>query len=78
MRRCAAWMIAMLFFTGCVTAGTALAQGAEKDPGWSDTAELTVVFTGGNAESSTLGVKNAPGQDLGSGQPRRRCRGAPR
>ena len=59
MRRCAAWMIAMLFFTGCVTAGTALAQGAEKDPGWSDTAELTVVFTGGNAESSTLGVKNA-------------------
>ena len=28
------------------------------EPGWSGTAELTVVFTGGNAEAQTLGFKN--------------------
>ena len=27
--------------------------------GWSDTAELTLVFTGGNAEATTLGLRNA-------------------
>ena len=41
-----------------VTAAPAWAQDDDAEPGWSDTAELTVVFTGGNAESSTLGVKN--------------------
>ena len=30
----------------------------DADLGWSDTAELTVVFTGGNAEASTLGFNN--------------------
>ena len=28
---------------------------------WSNAAELTMVFTGGNAESSTLGFRNEPG-----------------
>lgn len=36
---------------------TARAQEKE-EPNWSDTAELTLVFTGGNAEASTLGFKN--------------------
>jgi putative salt-induced outer membrane protein YdiY len=30
----------------------------EPELGWSDTAELTMVFTGGNAQSSTLGLRN--------------------
>ena len=38
--------------------GTARAQDEDVELGWSDTAELTVVFTGGNAEASTLGFKN--------------------
>ena len=38
--------------------GTAQAQEDDVAPGWSDTAELTVVFTGGNAEGSTVGFKN--------------------
>lgn len=51
-----------LALTTLVTAGggTALAQedGEDADVGWADAAELTVVFTGGNAEASTLGFKN--------------------
>ena len=31
---------------------------ADEEPGWSDTAELSFVATGGNAESSSLGFKN--------------------
>ena len=40
------------------SAGTARAQEDDEELGWSDTAELTAVFTGGNAEASTLGFKN--------------------
>ena len=49
-----------LFLTTLVVAGvgTALAQDDEPELGWSETAELTVVFTGGNAEASTLGFRN--------------------
>ena len=39
-----------------VVAKTGAAQGARL--GWSDTAELTLVFTGGNAEATTLGLRN--------------------
>ena len=42
--------------------GPAHAQDDDADPGWSDTTELTVVFTGGNAEASTLGFKNELGR----------------
>ena len=41
-----------------VGAGTAWAQDDEPELGWSNAAELTMVFTGGNAESSTLGFRN--------------------
>ena len=34
------------------------AQTEDPELGWSDTAELTFVFTGGNAESGTVGFKN--------------------
>ena len=37
---------------------TAQAQDDGPQLGWADTAELTVVLTGGNAEASTLGFKN--------------------
>ena len=49
-----------LFLTTLVVAGvgTASAQDDEPELGWSETAELTVVFTGGNAEASTLGFRN--------------------
>ena len=49
-----------LFVTSLVVAGvgTASAQDDEPELGWSETAELTVVFTGGNAEASTLGFRN--------------------
>jgi len=39
-----------------VVAKTGAAQGARL--GWADTAELTLVFTGGNAEATTLGLRN--------------------
>ncbi len=50
----------LLFLTTLVVAGvgTASAQDDEPEFGWSETAELTVVFTGGNAEASTLGFRN--------------------
>ena len=38
---------------------TLLAQDDEKQLGWMDVAELTFVMTGGNASSSTFGLKNA-------------------
>jgi len=40
-----------------VATGTAFAQ-ENTELGWSDTAELTLVFTGGNAEASTFGLRN--------------------
>ena len=58
MRRRAVVLIATLALATLVTSGTALAQDEEKEVGWSDTAELTAVFTGGNARASTLGFKN--------------------
>lgn len=53
-------MTVSLALTVLVTAGvgTASAQDDEKELGWSDTAELTAVITGGNSEASTLGFKN--------------------
>ena len=49
-----------LFLTSLVVAGvgTAWAQDDEPELGWSETAELTAVFTGGNSEASTLGFRN--------------------
>jgi len=47
--------LATLVTTGV---GTACAQEDDDALGWSDTTELTVVFTGGNAEGSTVGFKN--------------------
>jgi hypothetical protein len=35
-----------------------LAQDDEREPGWYDQAELSFVLTGGNAEASTLALKN--------------------
>lgn len=37
---------------------TAWAQDDEPELGWANAAELTVVFTGGNAEASTFGLRN--------------------
>lgn len=51
------WMVAA--GTIGAGAGTAWAQDDEKELGWADTAELSVVFTGGNAEANTLGLRNA-------------------
>ena len=53
-------MTVSLALTALVTAGVgnARAQDDVEDLGWSDTAELTVVFAGGNAEASTIGFKN--------------------
>ena len=53
-------MRVLLALTILVTVGvvTAEAQADDEELGWSDTAELTAVFTGGNAEASTLGFKN--------------------
>ena len=62
MTRRLALATAALAFLAVVVAGvgTARAQGDEEpELGWADTAELTLVFTGGNAESSTLGLRNA-------------------
>lgn len=58
--RCVSKITVFLALTILVTTGvgTARAQDDEKELGWSDTAELTVVSTSGNAEGSTLGVKN--------------------
>ena len=39
--------------------GPAWAQDDEKELGWADRAELSLVFTGGNAEASTFGLRNA-------------------
>jgi len=40
------------------TSGSQVSAQDEAPRGWSDVAELTFVFTAGNASSSTLGVKN--------------------
>ena len=60
MTRCVPQRTVSLALTILVTAGvgTARAQDDDVELGWSDTAELTAVFTGGNAEASTLGFKN--------------------
>jgi putative salt-induced outer membrane protein YdiY len=58
MRRRAVVVIATLALATLVTSRAALAQDEETELGWSDTAELTAVFTGGNAEASTFGFKN--------------------
>ena len=60
MTRCVPQTTVSLALTILVTigVGTARAQDDEKEPGWFDTAELTVVSTSGNAESSTVGFKN--------------------
>ena len=50
--------LAAVSFFGMSGPGTAWAQDAEEELGWADTAELTVVFTGGNAKASTLGFRN--------------------
>ena len=57
------WGSPVLALAAATTLGAAeprlaWAQDAEAELGWSDTAELTVVFTGGNAEASTLGFRN--------------------
>ena len=46
-------------FMGAVGVGPAWAQDDEPELGWADTAELSLVFTGGNAEANTFGFKNA-------------------
>jgi len=38
--------------------GPVAAEAQEREKGWTDVAELTMVVTGGNATSSTLGFKN--------------------
>ena len=48
----------VLAILATTSVATVRAQDDEQDRNWSDTAELTVVFTGGNAEASTLGFKN--------------------
>ena len=60
MTRCVPQRTVSLALTILVTAGvgTARAQDDDVELGWSDTAELTAVFTGGNAEASTVGFKN--------------------
>jgi len=60
MTRSVATMTVALALTTLAIAGvgTACAQDDDEDLRWSDTAELTIVFTGGNAEASTLGFKN--------------------
>ena len=50
--------LAAMTILGVTSLGTAWAQDEEEELGWSETAELTVVFTGGNAEASTLGLRN--------------------
>ena len=47
--------LAVLATTGV---GRVWAQEEGEEVGWSDAAELTAVFTGGNAEASTLGLRN--------------------
>lgn len=49
----------VLVVLGSAGANRAWAQADEPELGWSNAAELTVVFSGGNADSSTLGFKNA-------------------
>lgn len=41
-----------------VLAATAPAAAAEREPGWSDVAEFSLVVTSGNSETETLGFKN--------------------
>jgi len=48
----------VLAILATTSVATVCAQEDDEEPGWSDTAELTAVFTGGNAEASTLGFKN--------------------
>ena len=60
MMRCVPKMTVFLALTFLVTTGVgpARAQDNAQELGWSEVAELTVVSTSGNAESSTLGIKN--------------------
>ena len=60
MTRAVPQLVVFLVLTILVTTrvGMVHAQDDEKDLGWFDTAELTVVSTSGNARSSTVGFKN--------------------
>ena len=49
---------ALVAVTGLLTTVSAGAQEEEAKKAWSDTAELSLVATGGNSESRTLGFKN--------------------
>ena len=60
MTRAVSPLTVFLALTILVTTGVEMvyAQDDEQDLGWFDTAELTVVSTSGNANSSTVGFKN--------------------
>ena len=49
--------LAVLFSSTAAT-GAAAGQAEERELGWSDTAELTLVVTAGNAKAQTLGFRN--------------------
>ena len=60
MTRAVSQLTVFLALTSLATTGVGMvyAQDDEQDLGWFDTAELTVVSTSGNANSSTVGFKN--------------------
>ena len=47
-----------IFSTITVTSFAQQNENKKDDSGWSNTAEFTIVFTGGNAEASTFGIQN--------------------
>ena len=61
MTRAVSQLTVFLALTSLATTGVGMvyAQDDEQDLGWFDTAELTVVSTNGNANSSTVGFKTS-------------------